>query len=472
MKEVAASAQIRDRLRALNQIFANASLGDFSQNVAIPEEEDELTELFVGVQIMLDVIREKITALEGVNVMLYHQIQEKNKFLDRLQHEKTNVAKAQSKNEAVVSSIGEGMIVIDNKARVVFINEAAQHMLGVRSHDILGQSMVRMIPLRQADGSVIPHKQRPLYQALMSGSTIKSVDTYYYSRADGSAFPVIFTATPVRRADKVIGAIIIFRDVSYEKEVDRAKTEFVSLASHQLRTPLTMVNWYIERLLQGKTGPLTALQRQYLEEIAQGGKRMAALVQSLLNVSRIELGTFVLQPEPTDITRVVQNALGELAPLIQQRDVTVEQNFGRDLPLITTDPDVLHIVLENLINNAAKYTPAGGKIAIRVTLERQKKAGSLPAATSVLICIADTGLGIPRRQQKKIFNKLFRADNVKGLDTDGTGLGLYIVKSMLAYAGGKIWFSSTEGKGTAFYVLLPLTKSMPNRHQKSASMVS
>lgn len=231
------------------------------------------------------------------------------------------------------------------------------------------------------------------------------------------------------------------------KEVDRAKSEFVSLASHQLRTPPSAIKWFAEMLLNEKAGKIIdERQKKYLQEIAYNNKRMIDLVNQLLNVSRVELGTFAIEPRPTDISNVAEEALEELAPQIVKKELNAIKDFDENMPLINTDPALLRIIFQNLISNAAKYTPEKGTIQLTIKKETE----------NFFIKVADNGCGIPKNQQPKIFTKLFRADNAREIDPDGTGLGLYIVQSIVKEMGGAIRFESEENKGSAFYVVLPL----------------
>lgn len=233
-----------------------------------------------------------------------------------------------------------------------------------------------------------------------------------------------------------------------EREIDRAKTEFVSLASHQLRTPLSTMNWYSEMLMDGDVGELTGKQKEYLAEIYRASKRMGELVDALLSVSRIELGTFALEARPTDIQEVMHDVLHDLEKEIKAKKLVLEENAEKPLGSFLVDPRMLRIILQNLLANAVRYTRIGGHI----TFGTRTEGGELK------IKIADTGIGIPSYQHERVFEKFFRADNVRAADTDGTGLGLYIVKSLLDKIGGTISFESEEGRGTVFLVTIPEQK--------------
>jgi signal transduction histidine kinase len=233
------------------------------------------------------------------------------------------------------------------------------------------------------------------------------------------------------------------------KEIDRAKTEFVSMASHQLRTPLTSVSWYAEMLLSGEVGTANPKQKEYLAQIYANNQRMINLVDDLLNTSKIDMGMLSVEPRPMDPRFVIESVLMEIGPLAGEKNIEIKKNFSEESAEVGADPELMRVVFQNLISNALKYTPTNGKISIDVQ----------PSNSHVDVKIADSGYGIPKVQQNKVFTKMFRADNIRDKVTDGTGLGLYIVKAIVKQSGGKISFESEEGKGTTFFVTLPIKRT-------------
>lgn len=246
-------------------------------------------------------------------------------------------------------------------------------------------------------------------------------------------------------------------DITKEKEVDKAKSEFVSLASHQLKTPLSSIRWNTEMLVAGDAGKMNKEQMDMVTEISDVNQHMIDLVNMLLNVSRIELGTFMIEPEPTDLGKLAKSVIRELKPMIKAKKLKVQVEVADDIDLIKVDPKLLRIVFQNLVSNAIKYTPEKGKVALSI----YKKA------RRIFIEVADTGIGIPKKEQKRMFTKLFRAQNAR--DIDGTGLGLYIVKSILDHSGGTITFDSKENKGTTFVVSIPSSGMKKKVGSKSLS---
>ncbi|MDP3985207.1 MAG: ATP-binding protein, partial [bacterium] len=353
--------------------------------------------------------------------------------------------KTQVKERALLSSIGDGVIATDAHGRIILMNTAAEQILGWKEEEWLGKSVFNKIFIIDQNGKEISEEHRPLRQAFVEKKMIKGV--YMYERKDGTRHPAAITVAPVILDGQLVGLVDVFRDVSQQRAIDRAKTEFVSLASHQLRTPLSTSKWYSEMLLSGEMGKFTKKQLQYLEEIRIANVRMVELVNALLNVSRIELGAFAVEPEPVLLSDIANSVLDELASEIKKKKLHVGKVIPKNLPMISADPKLLRIVVENLLTNAIKYTPADG----RVTIEMRKREKDL------LMRVSDTGFGIPDYQQSKIFSKLFRADNAREIDPAGSGLGLYIVKSIVETAGGSVWFKSEEGRGTDFYFTLPLS---------------
>lgn len=357
---------------------------------------------------------------------------------------------AKAKDEAMLLSIGEGLVATGKDGNIVFVNRAFEEFLGWKEEEVQGKLFMNLVHMFDEFGKEIDRPNRPMHKVLNTkhdqGYSATSTSNMFYKRKDGSLFPVAVTISPIVVEDEVIGAVEVFRDITREKEIDKEKTEFVSLASHQLRTPLSSVNWYAEMLLAGDAGRLTKRQKEYAEEIFAGNQRMIGLVNSLLNVSRLELGTFSVNPEKVDIVALAFAAIDEQKLQIKRKKLKVTTEFPDERPCeVTADPKLLQMIFQNLLSNAIKYTPEKGQIQVVVEKHTEK----------ILIKVTDSGIGIPKDQQDKIFTKLFRADNVKEQDMEGTGLGLYIIKSIVEASGGEIRFDSKQDKGTTFFVTLP-----------------
>jgi len=231
-------------------------------------------------------------------------------------------------------------------------------------------------------------------------------------------------------------------------QANKMKTEFVSIASHQLRTPLAGVRWSLNLFDSGHLGQLTEEQKNFFVLIKEGNERMIRLVNDLLDVSRIEMGRVILVPRQTNLYILVEKIIKNFAPLCQASNMQIILDADETLPTVYSDPDKLYMVIQNLIDNAIKYSKGKGEVKITM-----KQEGRL-----IKTSIKDSGVGIPAKQQKFIFQKFFRSDNVMKYQTAGTGLGLFIAKSIIEQSKGKIWFESVEGQGTTFYFTLPIFK--------------
>ena len=233
-------------------------------------------------------------------------------------------------------------------------------------------------------------------------------------------------------------------------ELDKAKSEFISVAAHQLRTPLSALKWIFGLLLEeSEQNPLTADQKSSLLKGSESNERMIRLINEMLVVTRIESGKTEYAFAPTHIEDIIESVLLDFSTQAHARNIPlVFPKPTNTLPYINADPEKMRAVLQNLIENAMKYTNDGGSI----TVEARLKDGFIQ------VSVKDTGIGIPERQQSSIFNKFFRADNAVKLQTDGSGLGLYIAKIIIEKHGGKIWFESALGKGTTFFFTIPPMK--------------
>lgn len=380
-------------------------------------------------------------------------------LLEDLQDEKKQLATAKAKDDAIFRSIAEGIIVADARHKITFLNMNARRLLNLGDEETVADAWSNLPALRDpATGKQLSSEELPLFGAVEGRDVGKYIVLVDDPETPQGRF-LEMSATPVKVSGILLGGVATLRDITKEQEIDRAKTEFVSLASHQLRTPLSAINWYAEMLLAGDAGELNDEQREYLNEVYQGNQRMVDLINSLLNVSRLELGTFAIDPEDADVIALAESVLGELAPQVKERNITLNKQFDTTIPHLYADPKLLRMVLQNLASNAVKYTPPGGTVTITVG----------QTSEAIGIDVADTGLGIPQVDQSKIFSKLFRATNARESDTDGTGLGLYIVRSVVEHAGGTITFQSEEGRGTTFSVRLPKEGMRKREGTKSLS---
>jgi len=373
-----------------------------------------------------------------------------NAMSDRLKESYRRLNLEQLRDVAMLQSMGEGMVAINDKEQIVLINHVAMGLLGLEGKaEPIGKSIHDTYQLYDKGDQPLAHEVRPFVVALTTGAPVE--DVYIFRREDGKKYLLNVTAAPVKIEGKAVGAIMVLRDVTKEKEVDRMKTEFISLASHQLRTPLSAIKWFSEMLVAGDAGVLKPDQLDFAKNIADSTERMIALVNALLNISRIESGRILVDPKPTDLKELVAGITNDLKAKTEQKHQTLIISVHADLPKINLDPHLIGQVYLNLLTNAIKYTPEGGEISVFISKKDDQ----------VISQVTDNGYGIPKAQQDRVFQKFFRATNAVKVETDGTGLGLYLIRSIVESSGGKIWFESKEGAGSTFWFSIPLSGMTP-----------
>lgn len=350
------------------------------------------------------------------------------------------VASEQERIETIVMSVGEGMLVAGADGKVFMSNEAASFILGKSEKEILGNSFKEVFNVQQA---IKDSPSAPALNVLKRKSTVR-IEEANFIRGDGEVVVLSLTATPVERNKKLVGAVIVFHDVTEQKLVSLAKNQFVTTAAHQFRTPLTGMRWSLNLLLEGTAGALQKEQKKIVQQIEESVMRMNDLVNDLLNTDKFESEKRELMLVPTDVNQLIAEIVSELQPLIAKKNIQVAFSETSDLQQLKVDVGLIKIAFQNLIDNAIKYSHKGGT----VTVELEKEGAN------VHLRVVDEGIGIPRNQQKSVFSRFFRANNAPSFEPDGSGLGLFITKQIIEQHGGKIWFESEVGKGTVFHVVL------------------
>ena len=229
------------------------------------------------------------------------------------------------------------------------------------------------------------------------------------------------------------------------KELDATKDEFISMASHQLRTPLTTVKGYLSMILEGDVGAVKKDQKELMQHAFDGANRMVYLIADLLNVSRLQTGKFVIDNRPTNLEEVVSSEISQLNEQAANREIKLVYHKPDGFPVLNLDETKIRQVVMNFLDNALYYTPKGGSVTVDLRATDKE----------VSYTVADTGVGVPKDAQHHLFSKFYRADNARKMRPDGTGLGLYMAKKVIAAQGGAIIFKSTEGKGSTFGFSFP-----------------
>jgi two-component system sensor histidine kinase VicK len=349
-------------------------------------------------------------------------------------------------DRAILEGIEYGVLATDATGKITDTNEAVSRLLGFGKDELLGKPATDVLKIHYQKG-MFANNEHPATVCLRDKATFRAPPSMHLTvlRKNQTLLPVMLMVTPLMQENVLLGSIIIFLDVTEERQTDYMKSEFISLASHQLRTPLSSLRWYLELLTGDTDVQLTTEQKEYLGEVQKASSQMASLLDTLLRVARLDEGGMMIERKEVDVVDLLARLFDE----IRQGNRDSRLNFVSELPktplVMSTDPVLLPIVVQNLITNAMKYSPQGGTITISIKDEN----GMLN------ICVADQGVGIPPEEQERVFEKFFRAKNIRHMLTSGTGLGLYLSKRIMDSLGGRLTFVSTQGKGTVFTATIP-----------------
>jgi signal transduction histidine kinase len=278
----------------------------------------------------------------------------------------------------------------------------------------------------------------------IEGSNIFS-EEYRISTGNSSYISVVDRATAIRDPNnKPVRLIGTVSDITERKHAERMKSDFVSFVTHQLRTPLSGVKWMLE--LASESGENMEETQSYIQDARNSTDRLIGLVNDLLDISRLERGRLEFSYQQIDLVDLTKGVAKEMDPLLKEKGQRLSLQVAEDLPSICADDQMLRQVIINLFSNAIKYTPTGGEIKIQMTYEMER----------IHWAIEDSGIGIPKPDLEKLFEKFYRAGNALAVETEGTGLGLYLVRLIIERFGGNVWCKSEEGVGSTFQFTLPL----------------
>lgn len=364
---------------------------------------------------------------------------------------KEKLAEEGNKLQTILSSIGDGLILIDGSYRIALVNPSASRMFGMTDEELLGQDLRSVITLWRKSKDVVPPTSWPIEEVFLTKKVITGTledNLSISTEKHPEKIPIVFSLAPLGGGHA--GVVIIFRDATRDRELDEAKSGFISVASHQLRTPLTSIRWYSEMLLSQDAGPLNDAQKDFMNEIHGGAERLYQTVDLLLGISRVESGKLKMDRAPIDVGVFTSDITKEMRSQIEMKNLSLSVvPPDREPVIVWLDSLTLRQVIINLISNAIRYTNDRGLIEIKWWMGDEGR--------EVVYMVHDNGIGIPEKERSRIFSKFFRAENARSQVPDGSGLGLALVKELVESWGGKIWFDTAEGQGATFFFTIPLT---------------
>lgn len=359
-----------------------------------------------------------------------------------------------NQNAAIVAGFSEGVIAYDQSFRIISMNSAAEVITGVRKNEVIDKVV-------GPEWSANP-RFRILAQIIfpsLASSVVKRSSGGYpqvveITLSDPSEVHLEITTNQISDDNgKVLGFLRSVRDRSREVAFIKAKSEFISVAAHQMRTPITGIRWALDMLRQGSAGHLAPEQEALVKQTFSSTEKLIKLIDDLLDVAKIEEGKFGYTLEKGDITAIIHEVLGSLLPEAEARAVRlILYPPAEPIPYLLIDRRKIAMALENLLDNAVKYNVKNGEVRVRLE--------ALKDRPYVQISIEDTGMGITEDEQKRLFTKFFRGAKALKAETEGSGLGLYIARNIIRRHGGDIWVKSVEKRGATFFLILPTDESL------------
>ena len=358
-------------------------------------------------------------------------------ILEDVEEARKSSERERDKTKAIISNLADGLLILDRENRIILINSEGEKILDIKAEEIEGKILGSLSEI-----SSIKHLAELI-------SKKKSLFRSELSLEKPNRIVLEVTIIPLTPGEE---KIVILHDVSREKLIDRMKSEFVSFSAHQLKTPLATIKWALKMFLDGDLGKITKEQKEIITKTYQTNERMISLVEDLLNLARIEEGRYLYNLVSADIEGLVDSIINSHREEIKKKRIKVTlRKPSKKIPKTLLDVEKIKIAIDNIFDNAIKYTLPGGEVTVYLKYDKK----------NIEVSIEDTGVGISEKQQGRLFTKFFRGSNVIRMETEGTGLGLFIAKNIIEAHGGKIWFESKEKVGTTFYFSLPIREKIP-----------
>lgn len=379
------------------------------------------------------------------------------KFHDKLEFFSNQLVADKVKSEAVLESMSDGVIVVDRERKLLFLNGAALELLRIARSEyekLLGRFYGNVFKFRVEDKDLDYSKDCPLELAISENKSNFRRDLSLVTGYKDPLFIALSSAPVVDASGNTQGAVAVIRDITKEKEIERLQNEFVSIASHELLTPITQVQGHLSMIVDEGIGKMDETGSKLVNNAYLGIQRIGRLVKDLMHVSQIERETMKMNMQKTDLGAYIEDVVKSFQGQAKAVDLYVRfDKPKRKISPVSIDPDRLSEVFINIIGNALKFTLKGG-ITIAVS---EKKDGFCE------VSISDTGVGMPKQELPKLFSKFYQVDSSHTREAQGTGLGLYISKKMIEMMGGKIWVESNIGKGSTFFFTVKKASLQDNK---------
>jgi PAS domain S-box-containing protein len=426
-------------------------------------------------------VLERTSELQTANEALLQQINERERALLERRQAEASLARLSHQNELILNSAGEGIYGLDAQGRITFVNPAAARILGYEVNELIGGWMHTLLNPSQQDGTPYLMTESPIYRTLQQGVVQHSSDDLF-CRRDGSSFPVEYVSSPIREQGKIVGAVVLFKDITARQQVEQLKDEFVSVVSHELRTPLTSIRSTLGLLASGWLNSHPEKSQRMLEIAFSNTNRLVRLISDILDIERIKFGKVTMEKEACDVADLMLQSADAMRAMAEKSEITLAVT-----PVATklwADPDRIIQTLTNLLSNAIKFSPSGSTVwltaqiiehenqEIRKPHTQTNKNETFPtphpppSTPYIIFQVKDQGIGIPADKLEAIFDRFQQVDASNSRTQGGTGLGLTICRGIVQQHDGQIWVESQLGEGSQFYIALPLAKERAEGDEK------
>lgn len=410
-------------------------------------------------------VQERTAELRRANRRLLEEINERERALRDRKQTQASLERLSRQSELILNSAGEGIYGLNCHGKITFVNPAAARMLGYGVKELINLFMHEVVKHSKPDGVRYFLEDNPIYATLQNGTVQHVTDDIFYRR-DGSKFPVEYVSTPIREQKKIVGAVVIFKDITERQIIERMKDEFVSVVSHELRTPLTSIRSALGLLARGSLNNQPEKSQRMLEIAFDNTNRLVRLINDILDIERINSGKVTMHKQTCNAADLMIQAVDEMRAMAEKAEIHLELTPAS--VQLWADPDRIIQTITNLLSNAIKFSPPGSTVWLSVELQQEGKVRKADCVeknkfttspTSYLLFqIKDQGRGIPEDKLETIFDRFQQVDASNSRHQGGTGLGLAICRSIVQQHGGKIWAESILGKGSTFYFTLPISQ--------------
>ncbi|MHC5936577.1 ATP-binding protein [Nostoc sp.] len=408
-------------------------------------------------------VQERTAELQRANERLLREMSEREQALRDRQQTQASLERLSRQSELILNSAGEGIYGLNSQGNITFVNPAAARMLLSGVKELKNHFMHGIVKHSQPDGAPYCWEENPIRATLETGAVQHISDDIFY-RCDGSKFPVEYVSTPIREQGDIVGAVVIFKDITERQIVERMKDEFVSVVSHELRTPLTSIRSALGLLARGSLNDQPKKSQRMLEIAFDNTNRLVRLINDILDIERINSGKATMYKQTCNAADLMSQAVDEMRAMAERAEIKLELT-----PLsvqLWADSDRIIQTLTNLLSNAIKFSSPGFTVWLSAQVETRKEintevtkgisSSSDPCHSSILFQLKDQGRGIPEDKLEKIFDRFQQVDASNSRHQGGTGLGLAICRSIIQQHGGQIWAESILGEGSTFYFTLPI----------------